>query len=446
MKKVTVVLPMAKTDLRVANVLQQFVGAGLVRPFGLFRASNDLLWMNGSDQTIYGNLNDFLTKIQECDLLRLICFTASTSPFDSSRATDDIEAIVNSTKISTDRSGIKTVFGGVYLCADGQQLPSDLFGEYCRYFNYNLVILPEDGLGERNSPTLRLTTGDCHEMMANALAVVGGLWRWLDDAPLDQMRHSGDNDRQRVRFARVATRMTKLDDLVSDAIANALDGDGKSMLPRDCVHHRWPESAVDELHSVLTGRNAVSPVGFSYRPYSSPSQPSRKTLGIGGALRLFLEELLVELPNVPRAVVENMKDSIRRRTRKIEGRMEELVADRTFGRDSSIIVRLRDNADLDLTMDPSARCRELDKLSDVEDFRAISTPGIWSSLTNAIISAADGGSFPPGLGWDGLEWKGQRAVIEDPKLLAPDLRNAPAGLPVRPHDVQAIRAILDSAE
>ncbi len=436
--KLTILVPRTEADQRIAEILRRYVSAGYIRPFIQFRLPDEGAWVDESDKPEYSNFNNLLAEIEGCDLIRFICFSTGTDAVDP-----DYVSAMMTLRQSMTHTDIETSFGGVYLCTADDKLPNELFTNYNRYFNYNLVVLPEDGLGERNSPTLPLTaTNRRDEVMANMLAVVGGLWWWLEDAPLDEMQHAGEDDLQRVRFAKVTTRMTKSKDLVTEAIINVLGGDSKRLLPRECVAHGQPESAINELHHVLTGSDTVSPIGFSYRPYRKAQPPARKALSIVGALKLFFAELSTVMRHIPTTVIEGMRDSIRRRIRRVEAKVEDIVSEKTFGRDSMIMVGVRDTNDINLVMDQAARCRELDRIPDLGNYRAVGTPGVWSALRNAVISAADGGDYPAALKWQGLEWHEHRAVIEDLELLAPDLRRAETMLGIRAHDVQAIRAIL----
>ena len=440
--RLTIVVPRTESDQRVADILQRYASAGFVRPFILLRLPDEGTWVDDSGKTEYANFNNLLAEVEGCDLIRFICFSTSTDPVDSEYA-----KVVSTLRQSMNHIDIETSFGGAYLCASDEVPPSELFSDHNRYFNYNLVVLPEDSLGEVNSPTLMLKAANRRdEVMANMLAVVGALWWWLDEAPLDGMQHAGEGDLQRVRLAKVTARMTQSKDLVTEAINNVLGGDGKRLLPRECVAHGQPEMAISELHHVLTRSDAVSPIGFSYRPYRKAAPSARKALSIIGALRLFFGELMTELHHVPRTVVEGMKNSVRRRVRRIEEKVEDMVSDQTFGRDSKIMVGVRDTNDVYLVMDQAARCRELDQIPDLGNYRAVSTPRVWTALLNSVISAADGGDYPAPLKWDGLEWHERRAVIEDLRLIAPDLRNTKTLSGIRAHDVQSIRAVLASSD
>ena len=440
--KLTILIPRTESDQRIAEVLQRYSSAGLVRPFILYKLPDQGTWIDNAERTEYIHFNDLIAEVEACDLIRFICYSTSTEPVD----VDYMEA-VSELRLSMNRTDIETTFGGVYLCTADERFPHELFADHNRYFNYNLVVLPEDSLGERNSPTLTVkAAGRRDEVIANVLAIVGGLWWWLDDAPLDTMQHSGEGDLQRVRFVKTTTRMTKSKDLVTEAIVNVLSGDGKRLLPRECVAHGQPDRAINELHDVLVRPDAVSPIGFSYRSFRKAQAPQRKKVGILEALKLFVGELIVELRNVPKTLLEGLKQSISRRVRKIEYRVEQVVADQTFGSDSRIMVRIRETDDVDLMMDQAARCRELDQIPDLGDYRAFPTPGAWKMLTRAIVAAADGSDIPSNLKWNGLEWHESRAVVENVELLVPDLRSVGSSTVVRPHDVQTIRAILRSAD
>lgn len=440
--KLTVLIPRTETDKKVAEILKRYVLTGLVRPFILYELPEQAIWVDESANPEYSSLNNLIAEIEGCDLIRYICYSTSSEPVDP----DYISRVVDMRRAMS-RRDLEAVFGGVFACQSSEQLPHELFGVHNRYFDYNLVVLPEDSLGEKNSPTLSISSaGRRDELVANTLGIVGGLWWWLDGAPVDSMQHAGEGDLQRIRLTKATCRMTKSKDLVTEAIDNVLSGDGKRLLPRECVAHGQPERAIEELHNVLVPTGQVSPIGFSYRPFKKHGPPPKTKLSILQALKLFFEELMAELQNVLASIPQALKAALRRRFRKIEEGMERVVADQTFGGDSQIIVGVRDTTDVDLIMDQATRCRELDQLPDLGNFRAFPTPKVWTTLTAAVVAAADGGEIPEALrSWKGLEWHERRAVIEDLDMLAPDLRHEVVESAIRPHDVQIIRAVLGSA-
>ena len=441
--KLTVLIPRTENDKRVAEILKRYVSTGLMRPFILYELSDRGVWIDQSEDPEYSSLSNLISEIDGCDLIRYICYSATDEEVDSDYLTDVAEI-----RRSMSSPDFETVFGSVYSCQSDERLPYGLFGAHNRYFDYNLVVVPEDSLGETNSPTVSIDSASrVDEVVANALGIVGGLWWWLDESPLDSAQHAGEGDLQRVRLTRATCRMVKSKDLVTEAVHNVLSGDGKRLLPRECVAHGQPERAINELHSVLAPPGKVSPIGFSYRHFPSPAPPAKERLGIIQALKLFGAELVVEIRTVLTAIPQMLKASVRRRLRRIEEGVGRVVTDQTFGTESAIIVGVKDTTDVGLIMDQAMRCRELDQLPDLGNFRAVGTPKVWRTLTTAIISAADGGEIPEALkSRDGLEWHEQRAVIEELDLLVPDLRSEIGDSMIRPHDVQTIRAILSAAD
>ena len=440
--KVTVLIPRTESDIEVADILKRFVSTGLMRPFILYDLPDQGIWIDKSENPEYSSFNNLIAEIEGCDLIRYIFYTASSEPVDPEYTSGVAEM-----RRTMSRRDLRTVFGGVYTCQSDEQLSTELFGAHNRYFDYNLVVPPEDSLGEKNSPVLSIkSTSRRDEILANTLGTVGGLWWWIDVTPIDSMQHAGEGDLQRVRLAKTTCRMTKSKDLVTEVIYNVLSGDGKRLLPRECVAHGQPQRAIDELHQALVPVGRVSPIGFSYRPFKRPEPPEKTRLGVLQALRLFGRELVTEMRNVLASVPQTLMATFKRRIRKIEKGVERVVTDQTFGSDSRIIVGVSDTTDVSLMMDQATRCRELDQLPDLGNFRAYPTPKVWSTLTAMLISAADGGETPEALSpWKGLEWHDQRAVIEDLHLLAPDLRSVADESAIRPHDVQTIQAILTSA-
>ena len=444
-KKVTVLIPRTDSDRRTVEILQRYADAGLVRPFIVCHMPDQAAWVHAGEGTEYRSLESLIAEIEQCDLIRFLCYTASSEPVD-----ENYIASIKNLRDDSEKRDVKTVFGGVYGCTAARELPNGLFDSYNRFFNYNLVILPEHSLGEENSPTLSITTDNQRdEIVGSILAIVGGLWRWLDDSPLDALKHAGDDNRQRVRLARATTRIVKSEDFVAAAVDNILGGKDKSPLPRprDCGHHGQPDDAIDELHSVLVPSSGRSPIGFSYRPYQSPKPRPEKQISILEVLKLFREELMFELMRAPKALLNALKDSVNRRTRRIEKKVEQVVAKQTFGTDSRIVVGIRDTDNVDLMMDQTARCTELNRIEDLGNYRAIRTAEVWRTLMDVVVSAADGGEIQLALNdWKGLQWHERPAVVKDLERLAPDLRSAPDDSMVRPHDVQAIRAILKSRD
>ncbi len=441
--KLTVLIPRTENDKRVVEILKRYVSTGLMRPFILYELPDRGVWIDQSEDPEYSSLYNLIAEIDSCDLIRFICYSASDEEVDS-----DYPAQVKKLWRYMRNQGFESVFGSVYSCQTDKRLPHGLFGDHNRFFDFNLVVVPEDSLGETNSPTLEIdSASQVEEVIGNTLGIVGGLWSWLDESPLDSARNAGQGNLQRVRLTRATCRMVKSKDLVTEAVHNVLSGDGKRLLPSGCVPHGQPERAIDELHSVLVPPGKVSPIGFSYQHFKSPAPPAKERLGIVQALELFAKELAVELQTVLTAIPQMLKDRVRRRLRRIEEGVGRVVTDQTFGKESAIIVGVKDTTNFNFIMDQAMRCRELDNLPDLGNFRAYGTPKVWTTLTEAVISAADGHDIPEDLNsWDGLEWQEQRAVIEKLDLLAPDLRSEIGDSMIRPHDVQTIRAILSVSD
>lgn len=448
---ITVLVPRTSSDRAVLDQLAKYVGAGIMRRFMVLELPDRARWIDDKESWIDDNGSDGSSPIDEMvsniggvEALRVICFSASSEQPEGNFARDVGQLRRTLSIVSKD-----VIFGGVYGCRAGETMPATLFAEHNRYFNFNLVLLPEESLGETGSRTRRIRDADVlHEAIASVIALVGAIWIWLERGPLDDIAHSGHGDLQRIRLVRTFTRVALTEDVVSSTLAGALGGGGKSLRPRGCVPHTESERAIDELCTVLIPEDGASPIGFSFRPLARVSEAPKPSLGILEALKLFWTELQDELLNVPRITLGRMRHQIDARVKRVEKRIEKITTDGTFGSDSRIVIKLREASDLSLAMDQAARSRELDRLSDLEHYGVSATPNTWKILTNAVLSAADGGDAPAALKpWEGLRWQGQRAVVTDLELLAPNLgQQGRYSTDARPHDVQVTRARLMSAE
>ena len=443
---ITVLVPRTSSDHSVLDQLEKYVRAGIMRRFIVLELPDKARWIDDQVSDRSTPIDDLVSEIPGFKTLRVVCFSANSEPSDGS-----YERYVSQLRRRLSIGSQDVILGSVYGCQAGETMPAALFAEHNRYFNFNLVLPPEESLGETDSPTRRIKDSDVlHEAIASVIALVGAIWIWLERGPLDDMAHSGHGDLQRVRLVRTFTRVALTEDVASSTLVGLLGGGGKGLLPRGCVRHTEPERAIDELCSVLIPDDGVSPIGFSFRPLARASETPKRKLGILEALRLFWTELQQELLNIPRIALGRIRQQIDERAKGVEQRIEKVATDITFGSDSRIVLELRQTSGLNLAADQAARSKELDRLSDLEHYGAPATPATWKILMSAVLSVADGGDVSATLKpWEGFQWQGQRAVITDSdlELLAPNPgQQIQHSTDIRPHDVHVTRARLMSLE
>ena len=421
----TILIPRTPDDDALIDRLQNYLSANILQPFGVARLSTEAneIFLHRVDGTQrFPTLSGLLNAIDGCDLVRLIVTSISSQP-DDARFADFVQECHDELESVTRDTDVTYFQGGLFSCMPDETLPSTIVGNHNRYFNFNLVVVPEDHIGERDAPRALISEYEgLHEVMASMVALVGGLWVWLNGGPLDEFESRHDEHRDRIRLARATTRMTSTEDISVDRILDQLEGRTVGGLlqrvpPSGCRAHPDASLAVSQLHQKLISDRGGSPIGFSYRDYSAVHGRSSGTreLNIVDAMKLFASELKTELAAMPSELFNRFKNMLLRMIRA----REQQVMNLTWGPDSSIVLDILNSNDLEKVSLHRARYRELQAhLGTMKAFDATRIPtsaSSWQHLFSVVVAAADGSPVDQKLLPDGLssESHGQRVVDVD---------------------------------
>ena len=430
----TVLIPRTPEDDVVLNRLQDYLSAGVLQPFSVARLSGDtreVLLSHADGQEPYQSLSGALNATSGCELVRLIVISISCHS-DDERFSDFVQACHDELEEVTRDTGVKYIQGSIFACMPDKVLPYTIMGDHNRYFNFNLVVVPEDHIGESDAALAMISKEEeLHEVMASMVALIGGLWTWLDGGPLDEFESDHDEHHDRIRLARATTRMASTEDVSANRILDQLEGrteDGviKRVPPRDCRAHPDAPLAIMQLHQTLVPAFGDSPIGFSYRTHSGDRgyDARARQLDLVRAMRLFASELRGELAAMPREVLDRIKGMVRKAVRATEEKVMKL----TWGVDSSIVLDMMESTDLQKVMHHRVRYRDLEahfstkRKSDSSSSVVYRTA--WKQLVDTMIAAADGSSVDGTLLPDSFvsDTQGSRIVdVDDIGLLAPKM-------------------------
>ena len=401
--KLTLLLPHGDSDIGVVDTLIELAKHDLMHPFGVIGVDGSIKLYRGSEHSI-GELWEQLAQLGRLDLVRIIVIVVEGSALSA-----DETQLVNTLRKPLLDTGIKVTTGSILAPMKGTEVDPQSMS---KYWNFNLVLVPEDGLGEALTQPRPMIDPDRRQAVAaSAVALVGGLWSWLDDAPLDDVPIEGHGDVQRLRLARVATRVIDAGDLTARTVSWAISDGAHLPAPPGCVRHGAPEQAVAALLNTLVPTDGPSPIGFVYRPYEAPVRPTPKRMRPWQAIRYFVRELITEIAPLPRhAVMKKIDD--------LKAAAERTIQDRTFGADSDVAVSLRQPATVDLLLDGDHRRAAVASLPRMSDTPLVPSPSTWTLLMSAVLASADGADMPKELVAAQPEWVGTRAVITDLTAIA----------------------------
>ncbi|WP_456545026.1 MULTISPECIES: hypothetical protein [unclassified Blastococcus] len=295
----------------------------------------------------------------------------------------------------------------------------------------NVVLQTRDGQGP-GAVTRPVPHEELPQHAAAGLAMVGGLWTAMDEAPFDR---SGIWPGQQVVVARAHARL--LDSrAVLAGLSDAVHRDeGPLPRPRSSSGERLTE--VTETQALPTAESAAVGVvdahaGITrFRPPAAFQAARPKPVGLFSAVWMFLTYLWAAVRNAPRSWV----DAVVRRTAR---GLSAAVTSALFGSDSAyevVVLGVRPDGS------PAAAHHEDDVSALVEcaqqmahvaspgtEFAVVDTSVFWSEMTGVGVSLADGSDTPsavhmPMLGPD-------RQVVDRPELIVRPSSTAPHGLPV----------------
>jgi hypothetical protein len=401
--KLTLLLPHGEADRNVVETLVELAQNDLMHGFGVVDIDGSINLYRGDTNT-RGELWAQLAELGRLDLVRIIVVDVDGSPL-----TPAENEFVNALRKPLIDAGIAVVAGSVIAPLKGADVDP---GAMSKYWNFNLVLVPEDGLGEAlTQPRPMVDRHRRQSVAASAVALVGGLWSWLDEAPLDDTPIEGHGDVQRLRLARIATRVIDAGDLTARTVSWAISDGARLPAPPGCVRHGAADQAAALLLEALAPSSGLSSIGFSYRPLESPVRPGPKRMKPWEAIKYFAREIVTEIKPLPRQAVMRKIDDLK-------AAAERSVQDRTFGADSDVAVSLRQPTSIDLLLDGDQRRAVVASLPRISDAPIVPSPATWSTLLTAVLAAADGADMPKELAAAQPEWLGKRAVITDLAVLA----------------------------
>jgi hypothetical protein len=326
--------------------------------------------------------------------------------------------------------GIQMETTSVVLPLDGQMVQE---GAFPQYWNYNLLVHPVDMAGEAGFAIEPLTDSAKQITIATAfVALVGALWKWLDEGPLDggsfrssegstAIAHDAGVLGARVRVVRATTRMVDAGDVAAQAVAWALAPGVQFPPPPGCVRHGEPRQAVQALASQLVPSTGDSTFGFTFRRFIEPKGPGRQNMSPLQAVILYLKSFWTELSKLP-------GEEVRRQIERLKKTVEDSIQNHTFGEDSSIKVSFSAPQRAEIALEASYRSEAVAGLYDIAPYNPPATPSVWSGFVATVLSLVDGGDTPPEFKVAAVQWANQRAVITDFGAIAhPTLANADGG-------------------
>ena len=395
--RLALIAPRSGLDHDLVDVLTELAVAHVLEPFVCVEAEGQGRWIDEQGAHESGAISELLARRGQLDLVRIVGVSLDDSSVEPSWTSG-----LTSLRDSLSAAGIPVTLGVVASCTVGNQIPSEVFGTF---WNYNIVLVPQESLGERGTFPVLIDDPRREMMMAvPAVALAGGLWRFVDGSPADNFTAFGEGNVQRVRLGRVVTRVVDAGDLTARAVDRALGAGAQLPAPPGCVQHAAPKQAVDNLVNTLAPRSGPSPIGFSFNKKLSPPRPSTTRMTIWAAIKYFFKELFSELKPMARAAVMAKIESVR------QG-VEAVVQAMTFGADSDVVVRLKRPHDALFLLNQDERRRAIDDLPNMKSSPLVQSPATWHQLVCVLLGAVDGGDMPKGLEAAQPQWSGERAVI-----------------------------------
>jgi hypothetical protein len=274
----------------------------------------------------------------------------------------------------------------------------------------NVVVVPEESAGGEGFIAIDLTPDKVEAVALAALALVGGLWSWIDNGVLDHEKAANVAGMTYIRMVRLTLRVVDAGDLTSRLIGWAMDPGGVWPIPNEYVIHDQPQEVVIDLAAQIA---ASAEARFTFLPFEPKSRPRPKAVGLFGALILFYSRLWNFVRSMPQEYVERLKN-------RVVNRVESFVQTQTFGADSSVVVRIAQRpetvAELVTTR---VRAGLLTTLKEVGTSSVQPTPDTWAVIRSVSFGLIDGGDFHGSLIGSEPLWLGQRAVFTDRNLVAP---------------------------
>jgi|GEM_PF-2099050 len=436
----TVLFGAGTDDLVVVDTLQAISHHSLLRPFAVLRPDTTCAVIDDGELTEVGTLYDYAAgrALVRVRIVRLSLDGQAVDP-------EHIEFLrVLRSEFSQYIEFLE--YGTLTVLPDGGVASRDAFVEH---FNFNLLIEPRDMAGEARFVPTRIDRERQITVAAAAIAAIGGLWTWLDEAPFDIFDVGYDSTGARVSLMRLTTRVIDAGDLTARSVAWALAPGGQRPAPTGTTRHGDQTRYVSSLIEQISPRAAASPLGLSFAPPDPYEPPGGVRKGWWQTMVMFFTEVVDELKRLPGEIIHRKIEELKRR-------FETAVQNKTFGQDSEIKVQIVEPSRFDEVADSAARIGRLASIPGLELGALPNGSQTWSRLGTILHGAGDGSEFPEGLRELEPEWDGGRGVLTDLTVLAvTDLSSfdvsgsdvaalgnfADEPFEVRPYDVLMQRAV-----
>jgi hypothetical protein len=423
--KLTLIVPHGKCGEEVTEGLATIAAHQLITRFMVVHDDFRCIDIDGATRT-ESDVRATLSGLADFELVRILLLSV-----DRGAPTPEERCVIETLARKFRDVSVPVLVGSIVVPLHGELISPRAFSTY---WNFNVVFVPEDGTGEERSITTELCNPATRLSIAiGAVALIGGLWRWLDTGPLDTLPSTGSGDRTRVRIGRAYTRIIDAGDVAMQTVDWVLQSGTRLPPPPGCVQTGNNEELVARMVDAVAPAHRPSPLGFSYRPLPPDSAPAPRVMGPIDAIKHYVGELLRELWHMTLEAVE-------RRLEELVQRVEKAVQERTFGADSEVVVSLRAAPDVSTRIDGEERRAAVQSLHGIRPSHVSSTPGTWAAFTRFVIAAVDGSDVPNELAGHQPEWNGHRAVVGDTSLLATDGSSDRSGgeLQLSPADLETL--------
>lgn len=294
---------------------------------------------------------------------------------------------------------------------------------FCRYWNYNILVEPADMAGESGFAQVPIDTDKKQAVIAASMVcLLGALWKWLDEGPLDRNRVRGvvgdvspfddDGFGPRIRVLRLVTRVVDAGNVTMQAVARALGPGVQLPPPAGCTRHGDPHAFVSSVAKTIFEESDPYGLGLSYRVF--PMTPPEEVTKIGpiAAIKLFFVEVGRVLSRMPAEFVD-------RKTAAITRRIEDFVTNQTFGVDSRLIISVDETGQEQSTYDPTLQSTEFANHSAGPESSIPPSPQTWVRLLNLSFALVDGNELHGIRNFQSPSWEGHPSVVTDSAIMAP---------------------------
>jgi hypothetical protein len=272
-------------------------------------------------------------------------------------------------------------------------------------WDFNLIIEPEDSIGEVGFLAAPLADDNGAASVASASALIGGIFEFLSEGILDGWKESAADSLLRVRLARWHLRIVDVRNLTGEVVDLALNEGSHWHKPDEFASHPNSESAMSEL-----AQQTAEVLRFNYQRMPSTGPPRRSRLGIFAAFRLYIRRLGQMMGRVVQAMSDELRDAFNESA-------SSLAQGMTFGSDSRVQVVMGELKDDELfPLGHHWRDKQL-RNCEANLPNPIPEPDTWETLRSVMLGVADGGDFEHEMAGRELKHQETRAVVRDPAII-----------------------------